>query len=189
MDILENALGQGIAPAIVIAVYLIIVKIIDGRISKNQAEINNKLSDSINNISDFITGLTKSVINKDITKCKNSVEDSIYASGMRLINFVTSTIINNHIEINAKNIESNIHNIVNAEFYNVYTTLSLYIINNNKVSKFLNKEWIDEVKNDIISIIYDNKLSKEDKILTFENKINIRFQSYVTYIINNAIKE
>ena len=40
----------------------------------------------------------------------------------------------------------------------------------------------------MIDVIYNDKLSKEDKIMTFTNKLNIRFQSYITYIINNTIK-
>jgi hypothetical protein len=53
------------------------------------------------------------------------------------------------------------------------------------VSDYLNKEWINDIEKDMIDIIYNNVLSKEDKILTFNNKINIRFQSYITYIINH----
>ena len=40
----------------------------------------------------------------------------------------------------------------------------------------------------MIDIIYNATLSKEDKIMSFTNKINIKFQSYITYIINNTIK-
>ena len=64
----------------------------------------------------------------------------------------------------------------------------MYVIDEVKVSDYLNKDWIEAVEKDIIDIIYNNSLSKEDKILTFSNKINIKFQSYITYIINHAIK-
>ena len=104
---------------------------------------------------------------------------------MRLIYFMSTTVVNNHININKNNIISNIKNIINAEYYTVYSSLSLYVINDKKVSDYLNKEWINDIEKDMIDIMYNDVLSKEDKILTFNNKINIRFQSYITYIINH----
>lgn len=188
MDVLLEALKDGVAPAIVVAIYLVITKIIDSRRESNQAELSNKLVESINNISAFINNLTENIVTSDKDKCKSAIEDSMCASGMRLINFVSSTIVNNHIDENKDNILANVQSIVNAEFYNVYSTLSMYVINGYKVSDYLNKQWMKDVEEDIIHIIYDNKMNKEDKILAFSNKINLKFQSYITYIINQSVK-
>ena len=188
MDVLGDALRQGIAPAIVVAIYLIITKIIDSRKENAQIKLSADLTKSINTISNFVIGLTKNIIDKDKEKCKNAIEDSMYSSGMRLINFVSTTVVNNHIDTNKDNILANIHNIVNAEYYTVYSTLSMYTVNDIKVSNALDKDWISAVEKDMVDIIYNNTLSKEDKILSFTNKINIKFQSYITYIINNTIK-
>ena len=105
----------------------------------------------------------------------------------KLINFVSTTLVSNHIIENKDNILANIHNLVNAEYYNIYSTLSLYIIDGAKVSEYLNKEWINSIETDMINVIYNSTLSKEDKILAFTNKINIKIQSYITFIINNSI--
>lgn len=188
MDILGDAIRQGIAPAIVVAIYLIITKIIDSRKESMQIKLSSDLTKSINTISNFINVLTKNIIEKDKDKCKNAIEDSMYSSAMRLIYFVSTTVVNNHIDSNKDNIISNVHNIVNAEYYTVYSTLSTYIIDNNKVCDVMDKSWIDSIEKDIIDIIYNDKLGKEDKILSFTNKINIKFQSYITYIINRTIK-
>lgn len=188
MDILGDALRQGIAPAIVVAIYLIVTKIIDNRREAAQIKLSTELTQSINSISSFIVSLTKNIVNRDKEKCKIAIEDSMYSAGMRLINFVSTTIVNNHIDTNKDNIISNIKNIVNAEYYTVYSSLSLYVIDGIKISDYLNKDWIDAVEKDMIDIIYNTSLSKEDKILAFSNKINIKFQSYITYIINHAIK-
>lgn len=187
MDILNEALKQGLTPAIVIAIYLIITKIIDSKKEKYQIEINAELTKSINNISKFVVDLTNNVISKDKDKCKTAIEDAMFSSGMRLCNFVTTTVINNHIDTNKDNVLANIHNIANAEFYSVYSTLALYIIDGEKVSDYLNKDWISDVEKDMIDIIYNDKLTKEDKIISFSNKINIKFQSYITNVINHVI--
>lgn len=188
MDVLTNAINQGLAPAIVVTIYLIITKIIDSRKESIQIKINSELTKSINNISNFIVELTKNIVDKDKDKCKIAIEDSMCSSGMRLCNFVATTVINNHIDINRENVLANIHNIINAEFYNVYSTLSMYVIDGKKISDYLNKEWVEDVEKDMVDIIYNDKLTKEDKILSFSNKINIKFQSYITNIINNTIK-
>lgn len=188
MDILSESLKQGIAPAIVVAIYLIITKIIDSRKESKQIKLNTELVESITNINNFIISITKDIIDKEKIKCQRAVEDSMYAAGMRLINFVSTTIINNHVETNKENILSNIHNIVTTEYYSVYSTLSMYVVNNKKISKSLKPSWIEDVKKDMIDIVYNTNLAKEDKIMAFTNKINIRFQSYSTYINNNAIK-
>ena len=48
MDILGDALRQGIAPAIVVAIYLIITKIIDSRKENAQIKLSADLTKSIN---------------------------------------------------------------------------------------------------------------------------------------------
>ena len=65
MDILNNAIQQGIAPAIVVAIYLIITKFIDSRKENAQIKINSELTKSINTISNFIITITKNIIEKD----------------------------------------------------------------------------------------------------------------------------
>ena len=188
MELIEEALAQGITPAIVVAIYLIITKIIDNRKENVQIKLSTELTKSINAISSFLTDITKNIIEKDKDKCKAAIEDTMFSSGMRLINFVSTTIINNHIEVNKENVIGNVHNIVNAEFYSVYATLSLYKINGVKASNALNKDWMEIIEKDILDVIYNSKLEKEDKILSFTNKINLKFQSYVTHMTNTIIR-
>lgn len=188
MELIEEALAQGITPAIVVAIYLIITKIIDNRKENVQLKLSAELTKSINSISSFLTDITKNIIDKDKDKCKAAIEDTMFSSGMRLINFVSTTIINNHVEVNKDTVIGNVHNIVNAEFYSVYATLSLYKINGVKASDALNKDWMEIIEKDILDVIYNSKLEKEDKILSFTNKINLKFQSYVTHITNTIIR-
>ena len=185
---MDEAIKEGIAPAIVVAIYLIITKIIDSRKENVQLKLNSELTKSVNTISAFIVNITKDVIDKDKDKCKAAIEESIYSSGARLIQFVTNTLINNHIEQNKNTILINIHNIVHAEYYMVYSTLSLYKIDEIKASDYLSKKWIEDIEKDILKIVYNDNMTKEDKILSFNNKINLKFKNYITYITNNVIK-
>lgn len=194
-EIFEVALSQGIASVIVVAIFLLLYKWLDNKKKSDSEKFVNKigcaldeLSKSLLELSNFVTDITKNVINKDKDKCKAAIEDSMYASAMRLVSFVSTTVINNHIDTNKENILSNIHNIVNSEYYSVFSTLSLYKINGVKPSDYMRKEWMSVVEKAIIEVVYNTALTKEDKILAFSNKVNIKFSSYITYLSNNTLK-
>lgn len=194
-EIIESALNQGLSSLITISIFLLLYKWLDNK-KKTESEkfvssISNTLdevSKSLLQVSTFITDITKNIIDKDKDKCKTAIDDAMLASAMRLTIFVTNTVINNHVQTNKDNILANIRNIVNAEFYTVFSSLSLYKINGVKVSDNMKKDWMPSVEKSIIEIIFNDNLSKEDKISSFNNKISLKFQSYITYITNNTLK-
>ena len=194
-EIIESALNQGLSSLITISIFLLLYKWLDNK-KKTESEkfvssissTLDEVSKSLLQVSTFITDITKNIIDKDKDKCKTAIENSMLASAMRLTMFVTNTVINNHIHTNKDNILTNIHNIVNAEFYSVFSSLSLYKINGIKVSDTMKKDWMPSVEKSIIEIMFNDNLSKEDKISSFNNKINLKFQSYITYITNNTLK-
>ena len=188
MELLNESLKLGVAPAIVVSIYLVIVKIIDNRKERSSTKLNADLTKSINNISEFLVYITKDIINRERDKCRVAIEDSMYSSGMRLVNFVSTTVINNNIEVNKDTILANIKNIVNTEYYSIYSTLAMYKINGVVASEVMNIDWIGQLENDMIDVIYNNRLNADDKILSFSNKVTLRFQTYVTYLINNVVK-
>ena len=70
MEILIEALKDGVAPAIVVAIYLIITKVIDARRETSQAKLSDKLIESINAIGVFITHITENIVSTDKDKCR-----------------------------------------------------------------------------------------------------------------------
>lgn len=194
-EIIESALNQGLSSLITISIFLLLYKWLDNKKKTESEKFVNSIGDTLDEVSKsllqvstFITDITKNIIDKDKDKCKTAIDDAMLASAMRLTIFVTNTVINNHVQTNKDNILANIHNIVNAEFYTVFSSLSLYKINGIKVSDNMKKDWMPSVEKSIIEIVFNNNLSKEDKISSFNNKINLKFQSYITYITNNTLK-
>lgn len=194
-EIIESALNQGLSSLITISIFLLLYKWLDNKKKTESEKFVSSISDTLDEVSKsllqvstFITDITKNIIDKDKDKCKIAIDDAMLASAMRLTIFVTNTVINNHVQTNKDNILANIHNIVNAEFYTVFSSLSLYKINGVKVSDNMKKDWMSSVEKSIIEIVFNNNLSKEDKISSFNNKINLKFQSYITYITNNTLK-
>ena len=194
-EIIESALNQGLSSLITISIFLLLYKWLDNKKKTESEKFVSSISDTLDEVSKsllqvstFITDITKNIIDKDKDKCKTAIDDAMLASAMRLTMFVTNTVINNHIHTNKDNILANIHNIVNAEFYSVFSSLSLYKINGIKASDTMKKDWMPSVEKSIIEIVFNDNLSKEDKISSFNNKINLKFQSYITYITNNTLK-
>lgn len=194
-EIIESALNQGLSSLITISIFLLLYKWLDNKKKTESEKFVSSISDTLDEVSKsllqvstFITDITKNIIDKDKDKCKTAIDDAMLASAMRLTIFVTNTVINNHVQTNKDNILANIHNIVNAEFYTVFSSLSLYKINGVKVSDNMKKDWMPSVEKSIIEIVFNNDLSKEDKISSFNNKISLKFQSYITYITNNTLK-
>lgn len=194
-EIIESALNQGLSSLITISIFLLLYKWLDNKKKTESEKFVSSISDTLDEVSKsllqvstFITDITKNIIDKDKDKCKTAIDDAMLASAMRLTIFVTNTVINNHVQTNKDNILANIHSIVNAEFYTVFSSLSLYKINGIKVSDNMKKDWMPSVEKSIIEIIFNDNLSKEDKISSFNNKINLKFQSYITYITNNTLK-
>ena len=194
-EIIESALNQGLSSLITISIFLLLYKWLDNKKKTESEKFVSSISDTLDEVSKsllqvsaFITDITKNIIDKDKDKCKMAIDDAMLASAMRLTMFVTNTIINNHVQTNKDNILANIHNIVNAEYYTVFSNLSLYKINGIKASDNMKKDWMPSVEKSIIEIVFNDNLSKEDKISSFNNKINLKFQSYITYITNNTLK-
>lgn len=194
-EIIESALNQGLSSLITISIFLLLYKWLDNKKKTESEKFVSSISDTLDEVSKsllqvstFITDITKNIIDKDKDKCKTAIDDAMFASAMRLTIFVTNTVINNHVQTNKDNILANIHNIVNAEFYTVFSSLSLYKINGIKASDTMKKDWMPSVEKSIIEIVFNDNLSKEDKISSFNNKINLKFQSYITYITNNTLK-
>ena len=184
MEVLQTAIGQGIAPAIIVAIYLIIIKLIDNVKEKKQIKINDELVKSINKISDYIDEINKEKIHREEDKTENAIKTVLNTSAYRMSDFATTTIINNNIDVNKDIIISNINNLVNSEFFNCFNSLSLYRVNGVRISTYLNKDWAKSIIDDMVEIIFTPNISKEVKILNLNKKINIKFNKYITEVLN-----
>ena len=108
MEILVESLKGGIAPAIVIAIYLIIVKIIDSKKESKQIKLNAEVVDCFAKLNKFLNYITEDIIDKEGDKCTNAIKSSFKACANSIIKFSINTIINNNIDINKETIIDNI---------------------------------------------------------------------------------
>lgn len=175
MDIINETFKQGLIPGLVIAVVYIIEKIIQAR-----------KKDPLQDIAKLLHIVTKDIIDKDKEKSKQVVDIALSYGGSEYIKFVNSTIINNSINENREQIEYNARQLINSVYYDVYSKLSLYKGNSEYLSYYMKDEWKEEIYNDIINIIYNTHIDKHQRLLAFNNRIDIRIKNHSAYIINNA---
>lgn len=183
---LGEALAQGIAPAIIVAVYLIIIKVIDVRKEAVQNKTSQQLIDSIAIISNFITNITNTIINKDRERCRIIIQLAFDKLEKELFLFIRETIITNNIDKRREYIVQSIENMVNAGYYEVYNYLSIFEINNHKVSSYCKETWKDELRDSIIQIVFDVNLDRTIKITEIQTKLNAMISNYTTYVHNKV---
>lgn len=188
MEFITKALEQGLAPGIIVAIYLIVIRIIDSRKDQSQIKVSKELTQSITTISQYIATMTRTIVEKDKEKCKIAIDDTISSSAFRLIKFAQMTIIQNHLKTNKNNILTNIHNIVTSEYYTIFSNLNLYQIKGCNISEYLDKNWIKDIESDLSEIIFNTSMSNDEKIFALTNKLSLRFDTYVTYITNKSLK-
>ena len=195
MEILLHTLEQGIAPAIIVLVYLLIVRYFDHKKELNKQEleadekrktikINSELLDCFNNLNSYLKQITSGVLDKEDDKCDAAIRSSFKAMGQSLAKFAVFTIISNNVKINRENIIDNIDTTVYSEFASVYNELALYSYNNSKLIDAIKDSWKQELINDLKNIIFDDNLDKENKIYTVHNKINLRINNYISFVKN-----
>lgn len=188
MEILLNALEQGVAPALIVVVYLITTDIIKSRKDKNSAKINSETVKAISDINVIVKEIYDKKESENREKVKIAIDSTFDSAAFNLINFIQRTLISNHLDTNKSSVIANIHNAANSEYYKIYQTLSLYEINGKRVSEYIDSQWLKEIETDLIDSIYNKTLNREDKMMGYVNKVTLRFRTYVNYIQNKILK-
>lgn len=184
MEFIIEALGQGIIPAIVVAIYLVIIKIIDSKKEEKRAELNSNVINLITDINKFLKYVTEDIIAKEPDRLELALKDSFDSFSYKLSNLIIYTLVNNHIIKNKKSILENIRKTIDRAYYDVYTVILLYNNNYNKIITKINKEWTYDLEKSIVDIIYNKELNKEQKIYHSNNKIKLYVDEYCSKLLN-----
>lgn len=185
-SILSASLKEGTATAIVVIIYLIIVRLIDSNKESKQSKLTSSVANAVLEIKTLLSTITEDIVLSDKDKCKMVIETSFESMMTHLISYATTTIVNNHIDTNRPMIIDNIKRVVNGEFYRVYMNIGMFNIDGKKVNSYMLDKWKEELTRDIEECIYMNMNNKEYKIISLINRLNLRSIDYIVYIKNNA---
>lgn len=176
----------------VFVLYTLINNLVNYFKSKNKnkplLEISKAMVEMTENIVKLNTILDKTfkdVERKEASKCKIVIDLAFRNFASRISQQCESIITHNNIEKNKEFITDNITKLISTEYYKLYSILSAYEINEVNVATKLKEEWIKEVADSAISVIY----SPEEAIVRI-NQLNSRLLihscDYSTYINNKT---
>ena len=172
--------------------YTLVVQLIGYFKSKSKTkpllEMANAIKENTANIVKLNSVLDKTLQEADrkkIRQCETAIELSFKAFAFRLIQESSSIIAHNNIDKNKDLIRDNITKVVSTEYYKLYSNLSAYEINEVNVASRLKEEWIKEVADNILTIVYDGQDSMS-RVTHINSRISIFVSEYSTYINNKT---
>ena len=117
--------------------------------------------------------------------CEAIIDAGFKAFGFKILQECSAIIAHNKIDENKNLIIGNLGKVVSTEYYNLYSKLSAYEINEVNVASKLKEEWIKEVADNIIAIVYNGQ-DAITRITQINSRMTICINEYSTYI-NNKI--
>lgn len=176
----------------VFILYTLIIKTIDYFKIKNRNKLLVDMAEAIKENTANVVRLNsvldktfKEAERKEISKCRMTIENAFITFKSNIAQDCMNIIIHNNIDQNKQLIVDNISKLVSTEYYNLYSTFSAYEINDVNVATRLKEEWIKEITNSIISIIYDGQ-EAIDRIAQLNNRLLIAVGTYITYMNNKV---
>lgn len=196
-DVVNESVKNSSYIAVVISscvfiIYTLIIRLVDYFKSKSKnkplLEMSKAMAEMAENITKLNTVLDKTLKDaerKELRQCEATIELGFKAFGYRLAQECSAIIAHNNIDENKDLIISNLNKLVSTEYYNLYSKLSVYEINEVNVASKLKEEWIKEIADTIITIIYDGQ-DAIVRITQINNRINLYINEYSTYVNNKT---
>ena len=176
----------------VFILYTLIVQLISYFKSKAKnkpiIEMSKALSEMGENIVKLNAVLDKTLKDaerKEVHKCKKAIELGFGNLESIIVKEVQSIIIHNNIAKNKELINDNIKTLCSTEYYKLYSALSDYEINETPVNRRLKEEWIKELSDEILKIVYNDN-DQITRISQVNNRVATLIANYSTYINNKT---
>ena len=176
----------------VFILYTLIVQLIGYFKSKSKNKPIIEMSKALNEMAENIVKLNavldktfKDNERKEVHKCKKAIELGFGNLESIIVKEIQSIIIHNNIDANKELITDNIKTLISTEYYKLYSALSDYDINDIPVNRRLKEEWIKELSEEILKIVYNNN-DQITRISQINNRVATLIANYSTYINNKT---
>lgn len=200
MEFIFRSLEYGIVPTLIVLAYLLVTRYFDSKKelkklekeeeeAKRTVKINAEILDAFNELNTYLKHITKDIVKIESDKCVAAIKSSFRSMNFGLTRFATFTIINNNIDVNSDTIKDNIIATIEAEYITVYNELLLYRDDDKFVADYMKIEWKEQLAKDMINIIFNKELTKEQRIYNITNKLGINIAKYSNYINNKYIEK
>lgn len=174
----------------VFLIYILITRLIDYFKTKSKdkpllemSKAMKEMGDNIAKLNAVLSKTFEDAEKKELRQCEKAIQLGFKALGFKIIQECSAIIAHNNIDRNKQLIHNNLSKVVSTEYYRLYSVLSVYEVNEINVASKLKEEWIKELVDAIIQIIYDGQDSVA-RITHINDKINILIGEYSIYISN-----
>lgn len=197
-DIISNAVKDSsyitvlISSGVFIA-YTLIIKLVDLYKSKAKNKPLLEMASAIKDVGENVVKLNqvlsktiKDAEQKEYDRIENIIVTSFLSFKSAILDQCIDTIIHNNIEKNKDNITQNVYKTINTEYYKLYSTFSAYEHDSINLSTKLKEDWIDDVTDECIAIIYDGTDSLT-RIRRLNHKLGLIAEEYTIYLKNKIL--
>ena len=177
----------------VFILYTLINKVIELYKAKNRNKPMLEMASAIKQVSENVVKLNQ-VLDKTIQDAEQKeydrIDNVIISSFLRfksaILDQCIDTIIHNNINENKDSITQNIYKTINTEYYKLYSTFTAYEHDSVSISTKLKENWIDDVTDECIAIIYDGS-DALTRIRRINHKLGLIAEEYSIYIKNKIL--
>ena len=197
-DIISNAVKNSsyitvlISSGVFIA-YTLIIKLVDLYKSKAKNKPLLEMASAIKDVGENVVKLNqvlsktiKDAEQKEYDRIDNIIIASFLSFKSAILDQCIDTIIHNNIEKNKDNITQNVYKTINTEYYKLYSIFSAYEHDSINLSTKLKEDWIDDVTDECIAIIYDGTDSLT-RIRRLNHKLGLIAEEYTIYLKNKIL--
>ena len=176
----------------VFILYTLIIKVVDLFKAKDRNKPIIEMASAIKEVSENVVKLNQ-VLDKTIQdaetkeagRINNIIITAFNSFKAALLNQCIDIIIYNHIETTKDNVKQTIYKTTSTEYYKLYSIFSAYEHDSVNVATKIKEEWIDDITNECLKIIYDGAEATL-RIRQLNNKLNLIIEEYSIYIKNKV---
>lgn len=143
-------------------------------VSENVVKLNQVLDKTIQDAESKETGRINNIILTAFDSFKSAVLDQCI-----------DIVIHNNIKTAKENIKQTIYKTISTEYYKLYSIFSAYEHDSVTVATKIKEEWIDDITQECLKIIYDES-EAAFRIRQLNNKLNLIIEEYSIYIKNKV---
>ena len=174
----------------VFIIYTLIIKVVELFKAKDRNKPIVEMASAIKEVSENVVKLNQVLDKtfqdaevKEIGKINNIIIISFNSFKSYVLDKCIDIIIHNNINLNKELITQTLYKTINTEYYKLYSIFSSYEHNSINVATKIREDWIDEITNECINIIYDGDDSA-NRIRQLNNKLTLLSESYSVYVKN-----
>ena len=176
----------------VFIIYTLINKVIELYKAKDRNKPMLEMASAIKQVSENVVKLNQVLDKtfqdaevKEANRISNIITASFNSFKSEIITRSIDIIVHNNIETNKESVKQSIYRTVSTEYYKIYSIFSAYEHDKVNVATKLKEEWIDDITEEVLQIIYNGQ-DATNRIRQINNKLSIDTEEYSIYINNKV---